>query len=1162
MGLKELIEKRNDILFAEIGALIHDLGKLSKEFVKQMTLHSHYVPYEHHLIIGRDFKYINSELNKANLTNQELNNVLQQLKKIDKKNFSINEFEKILKRIQKTNNYLNSLPSKSQKSKFINRFLSFLKSVYSSQKFNSQMDWAEQIRFKVKNRNDYVELSLADIISVHHSGREYEIEFYCKIKNLNRTLEAIKFFSEIADKMDSSIDKVAIDEQSYDKFSLSSAFGKEYAISPEKIDMFSNKLCEKIEKELTKESINREKTFNHIRNIFLQSLGETRRPANDVTLWDHSFSVASLYKAALAEVVINEWKEPQNIKWKLLSTRFNGDEFYYTVPKIADVLGRKALVENILDKIKFLLEVLIPIGNEIYRDENGSVFLVPMSAKDENGVFKLDDVWENIKDIKFKNVAINFKGEWESKKLEDIANNSPNLKELIKNISSFMSAGIFIPEIELSDSSRGALNLGGEISKERKYNTDIEKLKQKWVGKKEGYERCTVCSLKPVPFTYKEKENLDKKIKNEGWQKLSEEERNQYKAYERKICVDCLKFAYNRVYDWYNNKKWNREHPEKPSFDTSVWLDEIADENNRIALVYLSFDLEKWLTGEMLNTFLSKPLLDETVKNSFEFKRNAGLKEKLNKITTYNQLIDLIKKAFNSDNFEEELSLFEESEDKIKVKELFSDILGCYIKEEQNTQELFDSLITSREPKWKDKYPSPPCTTKGDNEHKAVVFLLHLTRKHPSFARLKRIWETTRNFGIDIFEKTKNELEKKKRKIITFKLNDNLKITHTYWFKDKNGKKCELVVIKNKNEAAMISNSEAIEIPDNERLELYNENFKTRLTTIIEVKNKNTEIYYPLIPYQFEPSKTLFFMPLKQVWEIIQLIKKEYEVQFNKVQNRLPINIGFIAFHKRTPMYAVLDAAKKMYSRKIEKEKFEICSIHEIDAQKNCRLYEGKIGGKVKGIKLKNGYEYHFSYSTGDPGKEDLFHPYFIVENSNGWKTCVEGDWKTIKHVKDLQEGHKVSFYPSCFDFLWLDTNTRRLDVGKNRIHWLFKENSPKPYNLKDIETFERLRKLLLEELKLTASQLLNVYGLLISKLQEWQLPKDKLPIKDETFNEFVENTILSIPLRLKISEITEKGKISQDDFKFLKKTILNGIFFDFIDLWHTILKRKFREDE
>jgi len=740
-------------------------------------------------------------------------------------------------------------------------------------------------------------------------------------------------------------------------------------------------------------------------------------------------------------------------------------------------------------------------------------------------------------------VVISFEGKWENKSLSEIANNPNNFKELIEKISSYMSVGIFIPKIHLSDPSRGALNLGGEISKERKYNIDIEKLKQKWIAKKEGYEKCTVCGLTPVPLSYKEKEELDKKIEKEGWQKLSEDEKNQYKAYERKICIDCLNFSLNRVEDW------RRNH-----FDTSIWLDEIADENNRIALVYLSFDLGRWLNGdEMLNTFLSKPLLDDMFKNNFE--------NELVNINDYNQLVNLIKESFDKNNFEADLSVNDKNGNKLKVSTLFKKVLGCYVESGQNPTDVFNSIVTERESDWVKKYPCPSYATKGDNKHKAIVFLLHLTRKHPSFARLRRIWETTRDFGIDIFDKTKSKLNPKKRVVINFNFDNNLKITHTYWFKDKNGKSCELVVI-DKNKAAIISNSKNIEFPYDERLELYNENFKNRITTITNVTIQNKEEYFPLIPYQFEPSKTLFFMPLKNVWEVMQLIKQEYEIQFNKVQNRLPINIGFVAFHKRTPMYAVLDAAKRMYSRKIEKKEVKICSAHEICAQKNCRLYGGKIGSKVKEIKLENGYEYHFSYSTGDPGKEDIFHPYFIVENSNEWKTYVDETWKTIKHVKNLHKGDNISFYPSHFDFLWLDTNTRRLDVGEKRIHWLFKENSPKPYNLKDIEKFERLRELLLGQLKLSASQLLNIYGLLISKLEEWQLLKDKLPIEDETFIALVESSILSVPLRLKISSSTGKGKITKDDFKFLKKMILNGIFFDFVDMWHTILKRKFMEEE
>jgi hypothetical protein len=378
------------------------------------------------------------------------------------------------------------------------------------------------------------------------------------------------------------------------------------------------------------------------------------------------------------------------------------------------------------------------------------------------------------------------------------------------------------------------------------------------------------------------------------------------------------------------------------------------------------------------------------------------------------------------------------------------------------------------------------------------------------------------------------------------------------------------VVINDKKTAAVISAPTDIEFPS--EIELFDEKFKTRLCTLANVQEKQKVSYTPLIPYQFEPSKTLFFMPLKDVWKVITFIKKEYEIQFNKVQNRLPIRIGFVAFHKKMPMYAVLDAAKKMYSGEIEKKEYEVCSVKEMDEKKKRKIFGEDwagtaIGKNVKEIKFADSsYEYHFSYSTGDPDKEDLYHPYFIVENNNDWKVYVEGGWKTIKHVKDLKEGDKVSFYPSYFDFLYLDTNIRRLDAGNNnetRKHWLFRKTSPKPYDLKAIDDFKRLKKLLLGDLSLTASQLLNAYGLLIAKIQEWKIDEtSNLPINDAVFEEFVSNMILSIPFRLKKDSVTQKGKIKDEDFEFLKKCMLNGVFIDFVDMWHTVLNRKFKEEE
>ncbi len=1099
MALKDLIDKRKYVLFAEIGALIHDLGKLSKEFVEEKSQEGISFNFNHEKILNNTPEYNNFlPANLKNLLNSNLDIDYNRLK-------------------QRIANIPNNLTPISKFGQFIskhgsgrNLFPIVLLTPPGADGIDSAIDKmvAEKNQL-VKQSKDYTFISTA---------------FGYENKKIDLTLE---------DTNENSLTKIRND------------YADKLANILEDLKNNSNNIQNWIQK--------KRRAFKRNKKAFLNALGETRRPANDVTLWDHSFSVASLYKAALAQVIIDGWKAPKDIKWKLLGIRFDGNDFYNAVPKIGDVLGRKALVQKILDNIKILLEVIVPLGNEIYRDENGSVFLVPETCKNDKILEIDDDIWNSIKNIELP-AKLDYKGKWNKKNLGGIAFNCSTIKELIEELSSFMSQGIIKPQIVLSESSRGALNLGQILSKEKKWEPDIERLKQKWSGKTEGYEKCTVCNLKPVPLTDEEYERL----KNRNWNELTEEEKNKIKAFERKECLDCLKLSSNRVEEWYKNANWKKENPENPSFDTTIWIDEVADENNKIALVYLKFDLEKWLNGKILNTFLSNPLLEEKFKNHFE--------DELFNVSDYNKLIELLEEAFNKNDFNQNLSITKRDGSNLTVKELFQVLIGKIYA--TSPDELFQSIVESREPDWQNRYPYPSCATRGDNKHKAMVFLLHTTRKHPSFARLRRVWETTKNFGIDIFEEVKRKLNTKERYVFEFTDSPNLKTTYTYYFKDERGNKGEIVVLKN-NKAAVISASKDFIPETGQTLYIFTDKFFKNQVDSLKINNvESPKSYTPIIPYQFEPSNTMFFVPLKEVWEFIKDIKKKYEIEFSKVQNRLPVKVGFVAFHKRMPMYAVLDTARRLMELNNScPEILKVCEISELETEENCRLFEGNPGNKVKKIKFENGEVYYFSYSTGDPEKEDLFHPYFIVESNNGWKVPVSSnenkEWKTIKHVKNLQTDDKVWFYPSYFDFIYLDTNTRRLSIGKERKHWLFKKKSPKPYRLKQIGEFENLRELLLNKLKLTSSQLLNAYGMLIEKLQNWEIDKtDKFPITDRPFEEFVENVILSIPFKLKLKEEKKKGQISRKDFEFLKKTMLNGVFFDFIDMWHTVLKRKFTEEE
>jgi hypothetical protein len=115
-----------------------------------------------------------------------------------------------------------------------------------------------------------------------------------------------------------------------------------------------------------------------LQRVFTEAWGDTRRPINEVTLWDWSSIVAALYKAELARCVLtNQQRTPSDISWRLLSIRVDGLQYLLSVSRIPDVLARRELLSDAWNRVQTLIEETYPLGLEVYRDENGPVFVVP-----------------------------------------------------------------------------------------------------------------------------------------------------------------------------------------------------------------------------------------------------------------------------------------------------------------------------------------------------------------------------------------------------------------------------------------------------------------------------------------------------------------------------------------------------------------------------------------------------------------------------------------------------------------------------------------------------------------------------------------------------------------------------------------------------------------
>ncbi len=128
-----------------------------------------------------------------------------------------------------------------------------------------------------------------------------------------------------------------------------------------------------------------------------KALGETRYPINDVTLWSHSYSVAALCKALFAKVLIEE-SQPVKGPYLLPSRGGQSDaerkpnnqtDFAYCrvtldrpymwsrAVKAGDVMGIADQVDRLQSHLEQFFATKILAGNQVYRDQESVVFLIP-----------------------------------------------------------------------------------------------------------------------------------------------------------------------------------------------------------------------------------------------------------------------------------------------------------------------------------------------------------------------------------------------------------------------------------------------------------------------------------------------------------------------------------------------------------------------------------------------------------------------------------------------------------------------------------------------------------------------------------------------------------------------------------------------------------------
>lgn len=886
----------------------------------------------------------------------------------------------------------------------------------------------------------------------------------------------------------------------------SSSFGYE---SEPLVDLKTR--LDKLPEQLSDSSIpfNRSKFKASVEEAFGYAVGDTRRPINEVTLWDWSSIVAALYKAALAGALLGYKKDPPNIHWRLLSVRLNGAAFSERVARIPDLLVRQKLTSNGLNRVRTLLEEMCPLGTEVYRDEDGSIFIVPSI--------------DNLRDL------VNEQGE----KLSGLIVHEFSAGTIDER-SSLQLGGEIIPFLELDEipwSRKGPriipqhqhqppLPIINHVMKVPLLHADSHIVSSWWQSHSEDI--CTVCQLRPqgwqAPDLPAYKNHYDRRARGDRCPPSCQI----CKALARKVCVICEQRREDR------SKQWAEKE-----LNTTIWIDEIADVNGRLALVVGKFGMEHWLDGEMLfYPGIQQDLFIESLKVNVVVKSVERLRDGHYRLV----LDDPLSGLAVSDS-----CLIHGRE--FQVVKVTGD--GSQVKTASDgaVKVVEDQILH-------------PGRLIGEQYFEPLEIVETQTP-----ARLHRVWETTLKFWEGIksnFKTSVGEVNPRLQMRGTFlpeaDPSETLGVYHTYELKLGNVnlsiacvKEGEFLTVDNLERVAILLNPSEKPPQDYPAAA----NFVRKALTEDRIRNVEEPTgygspnkilgklqitgevtleqmpYIPSISILTEPRTFMAIVPADKALKVAKFIKKKYEEEMDKVRNRLPITVGVVFAGRRTPLPAILDAGRRMLKQPTQDERW---IIEKVEPPLPRSSWPSEVtltlerGGQYMSIKVQT--------VMGDKTTRDEWYPFWRMESP------ISNEWV---YICDLQKGDVVHLMPSRFDFEFLDTAARRFEISYANDKRRGSYHPSRPYYLEQFEDFDKESMWKTLSDNLAASQIENLVGIIETKRTEWVAHQDK-----GIFERMVRDTL---------NNANWKPRPEQEKFEQLYSAALSGQLADVVEVYIRILK-------
>ncbi len=910
-------------------------------------------------------------------------------------------------------------------------------------------------------------------------------------------------FLKLGDSMDSAYDRnnpFYVNEQLYpDETFLSTVFGYEKKIDIENLDNSRNCLFRYLNENLSKyfdsfEATTRTEIFKEIEKYYSCTVSDTTRPANDTTLWQHTYVSTALAKVFVAHYLIYDEVIPEfsESTFSLLGYGWDGLSFLSKGHKIGDIVGRKNIIRETKQEIKKILEFDIPIGMNIYDDDNGIYFVIPTNRKND--------------------------GEpTEQNKVPEVAEYNALLSEIHEKIIQTVNTltdGELLPVVSCSNETHFIMDIVKVIDGVRKQSAfpyDEQRQNAKWMTGWEKSENkiCPVCEIRPL-----KNDTINEKAT---------------------VCHVC---------------STRRDNAREKNDTQSIFSSEIADTNGRLCLLVAKFNLRPWLSGDMLWSLFVKDMMsmkkatdyltkieDEKFKNTDEERKKCI---PLNFQFNYNSIVSF----FDDNTIPYELKFFfsrhtneiKKDESSTKIKNWLTEINESM---DINTKyhspaDIYTYLLT------KNHTPSRLLNVWNTTRDflKDIFNDKEIKKLLPLFRRAEITLENNEN--ITKMNDSLYEAEIEGEKIEIFRKENN-----TFYVLNAAHRMDE------KSETEWIGKE--ITIQGNE----FKKNFESISSTITYVKKDTLSGIFPYRTITESPDLLLAIIPGDKAIEITTRINKLYEQHFGKVKGRLPLHCGNIFFTQQMPMSVVLDAGKKMEHNfdVLQHEYWENSDAAEIvkavkDNNGRTQQIEFSNGTtwnleQSLGSNCSIDYFHPYAIVANSPDNEHQ-------KKQSYFKTFL-GD---LVHFSDIEEGYTLKIFPNYYDFEFLDSTTRRFDIPyddekKHKRRSNLTGALTKPILLDELEQkFQQFWKditLKKNYEHITDTKLRNIESLLFTKMKEWNVDVSK-----KEMEEFKEWSVLVANLLQK-----EFPDLRQDERKQLNDFITSGLFFDCLELYLRILKLK-----